>query len=246
MKTLKFLAFFTSIFLIILATGCEKDEETLGNTPTNESIAAYEAKTIEIPNVMANSSEAGAQETEIYMNMFNNMAMYGSMLTPPSKNAPIIQFKDSGTETHTWVVNEGSSNYTVTLNVSETSTMISWECILNGTMSGISFNNFIYIEAEEYKDGSSSRFTLYDWETFDINMELRTQKKENEAIEYTLEMPARMIITLIINTDGSGNLQLKDWEDIQYILTFESSWDASGHGEYWVYQDGDIVDQGSW
>lgn len=242
MKTLKFLALFTTMLFLILAAGCKKDEDTSDKSKT----PVYEAKTIEIPDAMALSTNYGAQETQAYISMVNGMASFGGMLTPPAKSTAIKHLKDSGTETYSWDVNEGTSNYSVTLNVTETSSMISWECILTGIMEGITFNNFTYIRAEEYKDGSSSRFTLYDWETSGINMDLSTQVLGSGITIFTLEMPDRMIVSLNIKADESGTMEFKDWINGQYITTFESEWDATGHGEYWEYDDGNLIDHGVW
>ncbi len=242
MKTLKFLALFTGMITLIMVAGCKKDEDT----SDENKMPAYEAKTIEIPDAMAQSSNVGAQETKSYISMINGMASFGSMLTPPAKSTANKHLKDSGTETYSWEVNEGTSNYTVTLNVTETASVISWECILNGIMEGITFNNFTYIRAEEYKDGTGSRFTLYDWETSGINMDLSTQVQLNGITVFTLEMPEKMIVSLNIKADGSGTMEFKDWINGQYITTFESEWDATGHGEFWEYDDGNLIDHGVW
>lgn len=243
MKNLKIITLFAALILIILAAGCKKDEVS---PDENNTLYVYEAKIIEVPDAMAQSSAAGAQETKNYILMVNSMSVYGAMLTPPEKSISNTNTKDSGTETYSWDVNDESSNYTVTLNVTESETMVSWECIISGTMGDLIFNNFIYITAEEYKDGSSSRFTLFDFETSEINMDLSSKKQGDDIIGFTLEIPERGMILINVNNDESGSLEYKDWVNNQYLLTFASSWDASGHGEFWEYEDAVIVEHGFW
>lgn len=243
MKALKFLILFSTIITCVLATGCKKEET---NEP-EKNMPEYEPKTVDVPSTMTQSNNYGAQTTASFITMVNSMATYGGFMSPPTKSAVIRNLKDLGTESYSWEVNDGTSAYSVTLKVTETISMISWECILDGMISGHSMNNFKYIQAEESKDGMSSRFTLYDFVTSGINMDLIWQEQTNGNSLFTLEVPSEILLTIAVSNTGSGTLELKDWVNSQYMLSFKSSWDASGHGEFWEFDDDGVpIDHGEW
>ncbi len=242
MKTLKFLVLFTTIFSLVLVSGCKKDDD---NDP-NDNLPEYHVKTVQIPEAMAQSSDPGAQTASAYIGMLNGMAGYGGMMVPPSKSTIVPSLKNGETEIYTWEINEGNTHCTFTLKFTETATLLSWEMIINGTMDGQYFDNFTYIRAEEAKDGSSSTITIYNPETLGVLMYMSWHEQANGTIEFTFEIPQETILTMVVNTDGSGSMELKDWENGHYELVFRVTWDASGHGEWWEYDNGVLSDQGSW
>lgn len=60
--------------------------------------------------------------------------------------------------------------------------MYSWELTINGTIEGLTFNNFIYIRCEEAKDGSYSTMTVYDPEVSGILMTMSWHEQANVRI----------------------------------------------------------------
>ena len=240
MKTLKILLLFTAIFSLILSSACKKDD----NSPDNKA-RDYEVKTVQAPDAMAQSDDPGAQQATSYINMVNGMTGYGSMMTPPSKSTPVTNFKDGAGDVYIWEINEGNTHCTFTLKVSESATMYFWEMIIDGTLDGQVFNNFVYMRAEEAKDGSSSSFTVYDPETGGILMTM-SWYESGSSTHLTFEVPNSVLISMVVNADGSGSVEVKSWQNGQYVLEFRAEWDASGHGQWWEYSGGDIWDQGSW
>ena len=242
MKTLKFLILFTTIFSLIIATGCKKDDDV----DPNNNFTAYEIQTVQIPDAMAQSNDPGAQTAKQFMGILNGMSGLGGMMTPPLKSLPATSFKDGGTELYTWEINDGNTHCTITLTFIETADSYSWAITINGTLSGINLNNFTYIQAYEKKDGSSGYMTLYDAEGSGVLMIQTWQELTNDAFECTLELPQSLLITVVSNADGSGTIEVKDWVNGQYVLDYRAEWDASGHGQWWEYFDGIIDEQGSW
>lgn len=241
MKTLKFLVLLTSIFALILVTGCKKDDD-----PEPVNMPQYEVKTVEVPEVMAQSSDQGAQMTAAYISMVNSMSGYGAMMIPPSKSSVVTNLKVGGVETYTWTFEEGSDNFTITLTVEETSNKYYWKMEISGFIEGSQINNFTYMEAEEAKDGSSGKFTVYDWEEQGVMMETIWTEDGNGTFNFTFEVPNEILLSMVSYTDGSGSIEFKDWYNNQWLLEFAANWDATGHGQWWEYDEGILYAEGTW
>jgi len=244
MKTLKLFILFTTIFSLVIVSSCKKDDDVDPNN--NNDFTAYEIKTVTVPDAMAQSNDEGAQTARSFIGMANSMAGYGGMMTPPSKSTFVSNFKDGGTELYTWEINDGNTQCTVTLTFIETTISYSWAVIIDGMVDGINLNNFTYIQAYSEKDETSGYMTLYDPEGSGVLMTQTWKELANGTFECSLEMPQDLLVTVVTNEDGSGSVEVKVWENGQYLLDFRAEWDASGHGQWWEYIDGIIDEYGSW
>jgi hypothetical protein len=242
MKTLNLFVLLTIVFSLTFSTGCKKDETT---EPAQQTAQEFTPKTVKIPDAMAQSNEPGAQQSVAYVNMVNSMSVYGSLLVPPKKSSYLIQ-KDGGTEVYTWEHNDGSSNYTATLKITETTSYIKWELILNGNLNGHLVNNFTYLKAEEYTDGSKSSFTMYDFDNPGTIVMTINWHESGGTTYFTFEVPQDVIISMEVYADGSGMIEVKEWRNGQYLLDFRAEWTAAGTGEAWEYSNGELVDHTSW
>lgn len=241
MKTLKLLTLFVSIFTLLIVSSCKKDD----NTNPDKASMEYNVKTVDIPDAMAQSNDPGAQMARQYIGMLNGMSAYGGMMTPPSKSSHITNLKDGSPEIYVWEVNEGNIHCTFTLTYTETATLYTWKMVLDGTMDGQVFNNFTYISAEEAKDGSYSKITVFDPENNDI-LTTMSWYEENGSTNFTFEIPEGILLSIIVNADNSGSIELKEWINNHWELSYEANWDSSGHGSWWEYFDGVLSDQGNW
>ena len=244
MKNIKFLVLFTAIFSFVIFNGCKKDD-----TPDPDDNNAKELKTttITVPDAMAQSSDPGAQTASGYISMANGMAAMTSMLTPP-KSTPVFHLKGGNDpEIYQWTVNDdNNNNYNVTLTITETSDLYKWEMKIDGTMDGHEFNNFIFIKAEQYKDGHDNSLTVYDPDkplTISFVMNWHT---ENDTYYITFEVPEEIRVEIVVNSDNSGSIDAKEWANEEYDQTYSATWDSSGHGEYWEYDNGEVISHGTW
>lgn len=242
MKKLNLFGIATLLILLLLSIGCKKDDET---QPENQDPKEFTVETVNVPEAMSQSNDPGAQQTASYMNMMNSMAGYGSMMIPPDKSSP-LNLKDGETEIITWEFNEGDNNYSVTLKITETSTYIKWEMIISGMLDGHQLNNFTYLMAKENKDGSGNFFTVYDFENQDDILMTMNWYESGGTTYFTFEVPEDILITMEVAADGSGELEAKEWRNGAYVLDFTAVWDASGHGEAWDYDNGEIIDHTEW
>lgn len=246
MKTFKFLFLFTAVFSLILATGCKKDKDTdpQGNAPE------FQIQTVSIPDAMAQSNDPGAQQAEGYLYMVNGLASYSAMMTPP-KSAYAGHFKSSNgdPEVYTWNVDDGNdNNYSVTLTITETTELYRWNMKVDGMIDGHQVHDIVFLEAEQYKDGHDNTFTVYDLDKPLTPALVFNWHKTNEVFYLTYEVPQDIYVSFTINPDNSGSIDAKNWtEENEYQTAYTASWDPSGHGEYWEYDDnGELIGHGNW
>ncbi len=243
MKTIRFLILFTGILSMIFVSSCKKDKDT---NPNNDA-PAYQMQKVDIPEAMAQSNDPGAKQAVYYLNMVNAFSRYNSMMTPP-KSAFVSRLKGGGGPwVYTWDVNDGEkNNYTVTLKITETSNAYHWEMTLDGLVSGIELHNFIFITAELDKDETKGSFTVYDFEEMGTVFMTMDWHQSDGNYYFTVEFPEEFLANIVVNSDGSGSIEGKDWMNGQYVLVYRAEWDASGHGEYWYYENGEVINHGSW
>jgi len=251
MKTIKFLFFFTAIFSLIMISGCEKDgpSDPSGN---DDNTKEFKVETITVPDAMAESSDPGAQMATTYVDMANGMASMSSMLIPP-KSAVAYKYKGGGDpEIYNWNINDGEdNNYNVTLTIYETNEMYKWEMKVDGLIDGHQVDNVLFMKAEQYKegheDGHDNSFLVYDLEKPLTVIFLIKWHVTNDVFYLTFEETEIVKVDFVINKDNSGSIDAKNWtEEHEYQTTYAASWDSSGHGEYWEYENGEVVYHGTW
>jgi len=245
MKNIKFLVLFTAIFSIILSTGCKKD-----NNAKPGNAKEFQGQTITVPDAMAQSSDPGAQKAAGYITMADGLiAGYSPMLTPP-KSASAGHFKNSNgnPEIYTWNVDDGDNNhYSVTLTVTETTELYRWELKVDGLFDSYTLHDFVLLKAEQYKDGHDNTFTIYDPEKPLTASFIFNWHKTNDVFYLTFEAPQDIYVSFEINPDNSGSIDAKEWtEENEYQTTYAATWDSSGHGEYDEYENGVVVNHGTW
>ena len=238
MKTVKLLILFTAILSAILIAGCSKDDDT----PVGEA-QKFEVKSVQVPKAMSQSNDPGAQMATSYVNMINGLSGFSSLMAPPGNKPDNIS---NGERTFTWDVNDKTGIYTVKLVIKETNSEIIWDMYIDGTMEGNVLNNFHYIHAVKQKDESGSVFTVWDPDTGSKFMELSWSVIANESVKFVFEVFNETYLTVIVNSDGSGSIELKEWLLGGYVTTYKASWAASGHGQYQEFVNGVLDNNGSW
>jgi hypothetical protein len=241
MKNAKLLILFTAMLSAIFISGCKKDND---DPQPGQNAQEYHLKKVTIPDAMAQSNDPGAQMAVAYIDMVNGMASYSSMMTPPGKSSK-MNYKDDG-ETYTWEVDDVSGTYTVTLKIRKTDYKTFWEMYITGTLDGHQLTNFKYIEAIQLNDGSGSTFTIYDLDTGQWYMDITWTDDGNGNFDLTFTVFEEMKLYISVSSDGSGWLEYSEWIMSAYQVTYKASWEASGHGQWWQYDNGVPTDQGTW
>jgi len=109
-------------------------------------------------------------------------------------------------------------------------------------------HDFVLLKAEEYKDGHDNTFTIYDPEKPLTASFIFNWHTTNDVFYLTLEIPEIEYVSFVINPDNSGGVDAKNWtEEHEYQTTYTATWDPTGHGEYWEYDDnGELIGHGNW
>ncbi len=240
MKSLKSAVLSIVMLSAVLMSGCAKYNV---DDPPKEA-QEFEAKTVQIPQIMSESNNPNAQMTVSYINMLNNLSGLASMLTPPGECSPLT-LKSGNSDTYTWDVDDNSGTYSVKLTISENSSEISWDMHITGTMGDATLNNFLFIHATQKKDESASTFTVWDTDTGDKEMEISWQTTGDDT-EFVFEVFDETYLSVNVNSDSSGTLEMKEWTNGNYSTIYKATWEASGHGHYWTYSNGELIDEGEW
>ncbi len=240
MKIIKTFLFFAVIFSLFIISGCKKDNDV---NPGDNNPPEYHMKTVQIPDAMAQSNDPGAQQAVSYINMMNSIANFANIMEKPSKSSIVKGLKDGTPRVFTWNIDEGNTHCTFTLTVTETSEDINWKMVVDGIMDGDAFDNFLFMDAQEAKDGSNSRLTVYDNDNDGAVLMTLSWYKTGDVYHFTFEMPKEIQMNIDINLDNSGTMEVNEWVNNDWVLQFKAVWGADGHGSWWDYMN---TENGSW
>jgi hypothetical protein len=235
------------IIMIMFLGGCSKDDDTANPAQQNDP-PVYAGKTVTPPDALMQSADPGAQETMMYINMANSFAgMAGSYMTPPGKSSGFKSTNGDGPPwVYSWDVNDESGTYTLTLTINENSEGSDWTMKVTGVMDGITLTNFTLVYGWQSTDGKSGNFTVYDWQTQDVSFTMSWITDENNIYTLTVEFPQESKIVIKSNPDNSGSIEFFEWTGESFGLAFNAVWNSSGHGEYWEYEGGELLNHGTW
>ena len=234
-----------ALFFLSFMVSCSDKDDTEPQDQQTQQAPTLETKVVELPEAMTQSNNPGAQTATMYASMANGFVGFAGMMVPPEKSG-LYKSVQGDPWVYTWDFSEGADVYSITLTVAETSSEIMWTMVINGTLGGLVLDNFLYMEATETPDGSSGEFIMYDPEEQGMSMMVSWSTDGNGVYTVTFEVPGEMKIVMSSNLDGSGEISVYDWYETEYILEFNAIWDSIGHGEYWEYYEGELVDHGTW
>jgi hypothetical protein len=125
-----------------------------------------------------------------------------------------------------------------------------WSLTLNGTESGSSttYNNWVAFTGTSSADGKSGDFKAYDDNTTTLAGDFVWSVDANSKLTATLTSyssgTADGKVVIVNNADGSGELDAYSGT----VLTFKSTWVASGAGTWWTYDSstGTQTGTGTW
>lgn len=246
MKKSNLLFAFITLFFFSFIVSCSEKDDTEPQDQQTQEAPTLETKIVELPEAMTQSNDPGAQMATMYANMANGFTGWAGMMIPPQKSASLKSTLDGDPWVYTWDFSEGADAYSITLTIAETPTEYLWTMVINGTLGGMVLDNFLYMEANEALDGTSGEFVMYDPEEQGIGLIASWVTNSNGVYSLTFEMPGEVKIVLTTNLDNSGEISVYDWNETEYLLSFNASWDSTGHGEYWEYDAGELVDHGTW
>jgi hypothetical protein len=229
--------------VIALAVSCSKSTEPNGNGDA----PAWEGDTIGVPAAMANSQDPQAQMAMAWINMANAIGGFTGMFEPPEQAtiSPSIQ----GIQDETWEYSWTNNGLTVTLTITETSDRYTWEVKYDGTDGTYVYDNWVFIEAEGMKDASSMWLKVYEPVTTLLSSEW-VWTYDGSTVEcvftsYYQGIP-QMKVEITSNSDLSGEINVYEYVGTSWLLDWRAVWAADGSGQWWDYEAGVLVNQGTW
>lgn len=234
------------LLIFSLIMGCSKDKNP--TEPAEENPPEFNMKTIPIPQKMAQSADPNVQLAVSYIAMANSISNYGSYFTPPPKSKTLakdLEVQNGGTWTRTWTLD----SLTITMTVSSTDSQYVWDILVTGTLYGHAYNNWKMIHAERMKDEKSGLMIIYKDNSTEIAAKWTWNIDEQNVftVTMTFDTPEDGKIEIMLNPDGSGELNYYKWYVDTFVLDLKVKWNVDGSGQWWTYKEnGDMRNSDSW
>lgn len=226
------------LLVVCLALGCSSDDK--GTNGNGTTVPSPTRATIDVPTAMQQSSNSMAQMAVGYINLANAIGGYGTFFSPPAGAGKLsnLSFSAADTTTYTWTVD----SFTIKMLFWETTLKYHWRAILDGYDGAYTYSNWVFIDAEETKDGTSGQFVVYEPITTNVACLWEWSIDAQGVYTLTFTYDDFYRIEFAINPDGSGSLYF--YED--NILVVKIVWTADGSGEWWTYEYGSQTGHGTW
>ncbi len=244
MKRKHMIALF-SILLVLVWMNCSKKSSPAGPNQEKE-MPSVSIQTFTIPQHLQQSSDGNAQIAANFMRMANGFSAFSYAFTPPSGLAKAATSLDDPTWRRTWTYD----GLTMTLSVYDRGEQYVWKTRLDGKNENFTYTNWLFMKIEESKDGKSGTMTIYKPVTIDIENQWSWGKEANNA--YTViyleneENGNSNQLKVTQNPDLSGSLINKITLNGEFVPDYESEWTKEGTGTWKRYENGQLVESGSW
>ncbi|MCK4547569.1 MAG: hypothetical protein KAW17_09030 [Candidatus Eisenbacteria sp.] len=242
MKIRKLSCLFIGLLVLSLAVGCgEDDESSTGPGPVQAPEMGIAE--ITVPDGLQSVQDPMAQQALQYITAANRFGNWDSFFSPDKKGAGTA-FRDGPPWTETWT----EDDLTITITITEDATKYYWEIVLDGTDGEYDYDEFLFIESWQTKDGKNGEMVIYDPETEEeiFKWAWATAADGTYTFEmYDFESGEKVVIT--IDPDGSGTMSFYSYDGAEWILLFSFTWDADGNGSWAEYDEaGTETDSGDW
>ncbi len=226
---------------ILVFAACSKDDNP--TAPTGEA-PQYQVQTITLPQQLEQSSNPHAQTLVSYMRWANIFASsMTSFIVPPDGYTPERR------EGALWEYNWKQDALDILLRIQEEQDKFSWVAQFNGKDTEYDYYNWIAFRATQSKDAKSGSFTAYLPNTTIVLGQYTWSIDDAGALHFKVTTSALQqggTFIGVVNPDKSGSLEIYKTINGQDILIEKYQWNADGSGQWWVYENGEVKDSGSW
>lgn len=236
-----------SFLILAVMVSCSKDEDNNPNAPgSSEDAPIYRSQSIILPAKMQESTDPHVQSLLFYISMANTYSsVLTANLTPPSLDKAHLSQNNGPWEYH-WT--EDSLNIAVIIkHVTGTYT---WQVIYNGHKGEENYINFIAFRAEQAENEKSGKFIVYVPNTTFIAGEYSWSLDADNALTAEFSTPIANPygnrFEGLFYKDQSGTLRVFLDTGGRSMLFKRFAWDNQGNGNWWEYENGQVVASGSW
>lgn len=232
--------FWTALVLIMMAcflAGCAKDDESPTEPPQQDK-PAFPTVTFKGPNTTSNDSYA--QLTKAYAEVFNVFTTFWQ----PFLSLPATR------DGNNWKWTYSGPGFTQTFTASKQADgSHTWSLVYNGTIDGVVYNNWKFLEGTTSADGKNGSWKAYEDNSTRLDLEVSWTTSAANVLTGTWKEYVNGVLDgrteLINNPDGSGELKSYNKGN---VMTFRAVWLANGSGQWWTYSGttGAQTGTGSW
>lgn len=237
MKKINLLVLLAVLFAVMMTIGCSKDDDNNAEPQTEELTyttpsLSEKSAIIEVPSALKENSNTYAQQCVGYIDMVNGLKSYFSSFDLPA-DAVKVDSKGDGV-TYTWSASDQGYNVQVWVTYKEVGSKYTWDY-------EIEFDDVprsLYMHAEQDKDGNNGMIQIYDIYDLGFTYVLNWNTNSDGVVTMTCEMGYEtmddMVLTVVVNPDGSGDVTYKSGGELFY----EMNWNADGSGSMTSYVGG--------
>ncbi|MCB9210529.1 MAG: hypothetical protein H6610_10415 [Ignavibacteriales bacterium] len=229
------------IIFLIFVISCSDDDSP--SSPESQTAKELSMKVIDIPNAIKQSSNPYAQQVNVFTTLANSFSVYSFYFTPPSGNQQFLKVNEDWTKS--WTVN----NITINMNYFENTTDFGWSIYLSGTDGEQTFNNTLFLEAQETIGTQQGTFKIYDPNSNTVASEWTYFTTTSDVYNLSLfsyNGDNSNKLEIISNNDNSGEFTYYEMASGDFTIDKRVAWNADGTGQWWEYDStGTLIDSGS-
>jgi len=240
------------LFMLMLVASlgfwaCSDDDNGNGNGTGPDQTEEPPEFMVDIPTLpskLTDSENPQAQQLTMYYSLASSLSNnFMGVLFPPGTAENLAEVGDKWK--YTWT----DGQLTVNLTVEELDNKYRWEVRYDGSDGETTYDNWLFMVAEQAKDGKSNEITAYEDNTSNVIMKYSWHVDDSQTHHYNVESysyQGGIRIVAEIESNSAGWMELYELANGEYTLMKEFQWDADGNGSWTEYQDGEQVDSGTW
>lgn len=229
--------------MLCLLVGCSSDEENPVTPTPAPKPPAFELRKVTFPQKMLNSTDTMAKMAISLVTDAMSFEGTGCVFEAP-KNAKALAETKSAWE-YSW--EEGGVTKRLAITLLPDLNKRKWQVYITGMMDGVSYDNWLFMDAAQLTDLSSGNVTLnikvnnrkqllhyWTWRMEGNNYLFEDSHYKTGVLEKT--------VLITINSDNSGSIERK----VPIMVDLRINWDKEGNGMWSTYENGVPKDNGSW
>lgn len=228
MKMFRLNGLFTLLMVLVVMSGCSKDDDESSNGGYVAPANIADAQIVEVPAAIQNSQDPNVQMANAYIQMVNGFGSMTASLAAIPSNATVSDLKSSG-KVWTW----SNSGITVWIEFLDDEFGYQWKMYYQG---GQYTTKTLVIEATQDKLGLSGTMKIYSPEVVGAVV-VYTWEKVGTSVSATLLFNSgdeAIFFAITADESGAGSLKIYYGSSAAGIKIFDITWNASGAGSWWA------------